>query len=51
MDVGLLTVESARTAIVEKQFTATRVVEEFYKKIKAEDGQNPLSKANAEACS
>src|SRR5947207_13962703 len=39
MDVGLLTVESARTAIVEKQFTAARVVEEFYNKIKAEDAE------------
>jgi aspartyl-tRNA(Asn)/glutamyl-tRNA(Gln) amidotransferase subunit A len=39
MDVNLLTVESARTAIAEKQFTATRVVEEFYKKIRAEDGE------------
>lgn len=38
MDLGLLTVESTRTAVAEKQFTATRVVEEFYKKIKAEDG-------------
>src|SRR5438874_2708923 len=39
MDVGLLTIESARTAIAEKQFTATRVVDEFYRKIKAEDGE------------
>src|SRR5947209_250205 len=39
MDVGLLTIESARTAIAEKQFTATRVVDEFYSKIKAEDSE------------
>lgn len=37
MDLGLLTVESTRTAIREKQFTATRLVDEFYKKITAED--------------
>ena len=38
MDLNLLTVESTRTAIAEKQFAATRLVEEFYRKIKAEDG-------------
>ena len=37
MDINLLTVESTRTAIREKQFTATRLVDEFYKKIVAED--------------
>ncbi len=39
MNINQLTVESTRTAIAEKQFTATQVVEEFYKKIKAEDGE------------
>ncbi len=37
MDISLLTVESTRTAIREKQFTARRLVDEFYKKITAED--------------
>lgn len=37
MDINLLTVESTRTAIREKQFTARRMVDEFYKKIVAED--------------
>ncbi len=37
MDLSTLTVASTRTAILEKQFTAVRLVEEFYKKIKAED--------------
>ena len=37
MDLSLLTVESTRTAIREKQFTASRLVDEFYKKITAED--------------
>jgi aspartyl-tRNA(Asn)/glutamyl-tRNA(Gln) amidotransferase subunit A len=37
MDVNLLTVESTRTAIRERQFTAARLVDEFYKKITAED--------------
>lgn len=37
MDLRLLTVESTRAAIREKQFTASRLVEEFYKKITAED--------------
>jgi len=39
MNIQELTVESTRAAIAEKQFTATHVVEEFYKKIKAEDGE------------
>jgi aspartyl-tRNA(Asn)/glutamyl-tRNA(Gln) amidotransferase subunit A len=38
MELSTLTVASTRTAIAEKQFTATRLVEDFYKKIKAEDG-------------
>lgn len=37
MDINLLTVESTRTAIREKQFTAGRLVDEFYKKIVVED--------------
>lgn len=37
MDLSLLTVESTRTAIRESQFTASRLVDEFYKKITAED--------------
>lgn len=37
MDINSLTVESTRTAIQERQFTAGRLAEEFYKKIKAED--------------
>lgn len=37
MDLNYLTVASSRTAIAERQFTATRVAKEFYKKIKAED--------------
>lgn len=37
MDLNSLTVESARIGIRERQFTANRLVEEFYKKIKAED--------------
>jgi aspartyl-tRNA(Asn)/glutamyl-tRNA(Gln) amidotransferase subunit A len=37
MDIRLLTVESTRIAIREKQFTSGRVVDEFYKKIVAED--------------
>src|SRR5215831_19973562 len=37
MDLKLLTVESTRTAIREKQFTASRLVDDFYKKITVED--------------
>jgi aspartyl-tRNA(Asn)/glutamyl-tRNA(Gln) amidotransferase subunit A len=37
MDLSTLTVASTRTAIAERQFTATRLAEEFYKKIKAVD--------------
>ena len=39
MDIKVLTVESTRTAIAARQFTATAVVDEFYRKIKAEDGE------------
>ena len=39
MTIDLLTVESTRTAIAQKQITATRVVEEFYRKIKSEDNE------------
>src|SRR5690348_8705241 len=38
MDLSSLTVASTVTAIAEKQFTATRLVEDFYRKIKTEDG-------------
>ena len=37
MDLSLLTVESTRVAIREKQFTASALVDEFYQKITAED--------------
>src|SRR6266700_1083898 len=37
MDINSLTIDSTRTAIAAKQFTASSLVEEFYKKIKAED--------------
>lgn len=39
MNINQLTVDSTRKAIAEKQFTATHLVEEFYKKIQAEDGE------------
>ncbi len=39
MDINALTVASTRTAILEKQFTAVRLVQEFYKKINAEDAE------------
>jgi aspartyl-tRNA(Asn)/glutamyl-tRNA(Gln) amidotransferase subunit A len=39
MDTNSLTVASTVTAIAEKQITATRLVEDFYRKIKAEDGE------------
>jgi aspartyl-tRNA(Asn)/glutamyl-tRNA(Gln) amidotransferase subunit A len=38
MDVSALTIDSVRTAIAARQFTATSLVEESYRKIKAEDG-------------
>ena len=37
MNLNVLTVESTRVAIRERQFTAARLVEDFYRKIKAED--------------
>jgi aspartyl-tRNA(Asn)/glutamyl-tRNA(Gln) amidotransferase subunit A len=37
MGVETLTVDSARTAVLEKQTTATALVDAFYQKIKAED--------------
>jgi len=39
MNVDLLTVDSARTAVLEKQTTATALVDAFYAKIEAEDPQ------------
>src|SRR5205085_14222 len=39
MNIDLLTVESARTAIAHRQVTATALVEEFYRKIDAENAQ------------
>jgi len=38
MDVSSLTVASTRTAIAERQVTATALAESFYRKIAAEDG-------------
>jgi len=38
MNLDLLTVDSARTAVLEKETTATALVDAFYKKIEAEDG-------------
>jgi len=37
VNLNVLTVESTRVAIRERQFTAARLVEDFYRKIKAED--------------
>jgi aspartyl-tRNA(Asn)/glutamyl-tRNA(Gln) amidotransferase subunit A len=37
MELANLTVESARTAVAEKRVSASSLVEDFYKKIKAED--------------
>jgi aspartyl-tRNA(Asn)/glutamyl-tRNA(Gln) amidotransferase subunit A len=37
IDVNILTVESARTAIAERQITATALVEAFYSKIASDD--------------
>jgi aspartyl-tRNA(Asn)/glutamyl-tRNA(Gln) amidotransferase subunit A len=37
MNIDLLTVDSARTAVLEKQTTATALVDAFYRKIDAED--------------
>src|SRR3954462_10763052 len=51
MNINLLTAASTRTAIEERQFTAAAVVEEFYKKIAADDahihGYLTLSKDRA----
>jgi aspartyl-tRNA(Asn)/glutamyl-tRNA(Gln) amidotransferase subunit A len=38
MNIDPLTVDSARTAVLEKQTTATSLVDAFYQKIDAEDG-------------
>jgi aspartyl-tRNA(Asn)/glutamyl-tRNA(Gln) amidotransferase subunit A len=38
VNINLLTVASTRTAIEERQFTAATLVDDFYKKIAAEDG-------------
>jgi len=38
MNLDPLTVDSARTSVLEKQTTATSLVEGFYRKIEAEDG-------------
>jgi aspartyl-tRNA(Asn)/glutamyl-tRNA(Gln) amidotransferase subunit A len=37
MDINVLTIDSTRTAIQERQTTATAIAESFYKKIDAED--------------
>ncbi len=37
MEIDLLTVESARTAVLEKQTSVSALVDAFYKKIEAED--------------
>jgi aspartyl-tRNA(Asn)/glutamyl-tRNA(Gln) amidotransferase subunit A len=37
MDLANLTIDSNRSAIAEKRFTASSLVEEFYRKIKADD--------------
>ena len=39
MNIDLLTVESTRTAVLEKQTTATALVDAFYGKIEAEDAE------------
>ena len=39
MNLDPLTVDSARTAVLEKQTTATALVEAFYQRIEAEDGE------------
>src|SRR5215831_18633466 len=39
MDVGNLTIASTRTAIAERKVSAQSLVEDFYKKIRAEDGE------------
>ena len=42
MNIDSLTVDSARTAVLEKQTTATELVDDFYKKIDAEDARLAL---------
>src|SRR5664279_4969405 len=37
MNIEMLTVDSARTAVLEKQITATALVDAFYLRIEAED--------------
>ena len=37
MDIAGLTVDATRTAVLEKQITATSLVDDFYKKIEADD--------------
>ena len=37
MELTNLTIESTRAAIAQRQFTASSLVEDFYRKIKAED--------------
>ncbi len=39
MDIRQFTIDSARTAVAQKQLSATGLVEEFYKTIKATDGE------------
>ncbi len=39
MELDALTVESTRVALRERQFSAVRLADEFYKKIEAEDGE------------
>ena len=39
MDLSLLTIASTRSAIAEKKLSAQSLVEDFYKKIQAEDGE------------
>src|SRR5271165_3426653 len=38
MNLDLLTVDSARTAVLERQISATALVDAFYRKVEAEDG-------------
>jgi aspartyl-tRNA(Asn)/glutamyl-tRNA(Gln) amidotransferase subunit A len=39
MDISLLTVDAVRKGLAEQQFTASALVDEFYRKIAAEDGE------------
>ncbi len=39
MDLDLLTVDSTRVSFLEREFSASRLAEAFYKKIEAEDGE------------